>query len=147
MQTRAAGTAFPRIPVFGLGAVLLLAVALAAIGVSPAPDTATAIRSQELIFEDRADGAVTVRVPGHTDPFAVLEPGTNGFARSALRGLARERWREDQGPEVPFRLTAWDDGRLTLDDPTTGRRLDLKAFGPTQAETFARLFVIEGGRR
>lgn len=147
MQARATDRTFPQLPLIGVAAVLVLALVLAWIGTTPVQETATALRSQELIFEDRADGAVTVRVPGRAEPFAVLDPGTNGFARAALRGLARERWREEQGPEVPFRLVAWDDGRLTLDDPATGRRIDLKAFGPTQAEAFARLFVIEGGRR
>ncbi len=146
MQAGTAHRSFPQAPLFGVAAVLVVAIGLAWIGAAPAPQDGVALRSQELIFADRADGAVTVHVPGRQAPIAVLPPGTNGFARAALRGLARERWREEQGPEVPFRLTAWDDGRLTLDDPATGRRLDLKAFGPTQAEAFARLFVIEGGR-
>jgi putative photosynthetic complex assembly protein len=59
--------------------------------------------------------------------------------RGTLRGLARDRRMRDLGPEAPFRLVSWTDGRLTLDDTATGRRLDLLAFGQTQAEAFARL--------
>ena len=53
--------------------------------------------------------------------------------------LARLRHREGVGPDPSFRLTAWRDGRLTLDDPTTGSRLDLEAFGTTNEGAFARL--------
>ena len=41
--------------------------------------------------------------------------------------------------DPPFRLARWSDGRLTLEDPTTGRRIELGAFGPTNAEVFAEL--------
>ena len=62
----------------------------------------------------------------------VVAPGTNGFLRGVLRGLARERKLERSAIEPPFRLTRWADGRLSLEDPATGRRIDdLEAFGPT----------------
>ena len=31
------------------------------------------------------------------------------------------------------------DGGLTIEDGSTGRRIDLQAFGPTNANTFAQL--------
>ena len=37
-------------------------------------------------------------------------------------------------------LNRWSDGRLSLDDPSTGEHVDLEVFGPTNAETFARLW-------
>ncbi len=58
--------------------------------------------------------------------------------RATLRGLARERKRGGLGPETPFRLSTWADGGLRLEDPATGRALDMRAFGQTQAEAFAR---------
>ncbi len=64
----------------------------------------------------------------HT-PFEVVQ-GQNGFLRGTLRGLARARHSEGLDDRTPFHLAAWPDGRLTLDDPATGRRLDLEAFGP-----------------
>jgi len=77
----------------------------------------------------------------------VVAPGTNGFLRGTLRGLARERKRQGIGPEAPFRLTAHDDGRLTLADPATGRRVDLESFGPTNAAVFSQLLVAGGAAR
>ena len=72
----------------------------------------------------------------------VVAPGEDGFLRGTLRGLARDRRMRDIGPAAPFRLALWSDGRLTLDDTATGRRLDLLAFGQTQADAFARLLPI-----
>ena len=36
-------------------------------------------------------------------------------------------------------LTRWADGRLTLNDPSTGHVVALEAFGPDNARAFARL--------
>jgi putative photosynthetic complex assembly protein len=56
-----------------------------------------------------------------------------------VRGLAHDRIRRglDAGP--PFRLSRWADGRLELQDVATGRRIDLRAFGATNRDAFARL--------
>ena len=40
---------------------------------------------------------------------------------------------------APFRLTRYADGRLALDDPSTGAHVELRAFGPTNEAAFARL--------
>ncbi|WP_431281990.1 photosynthetic complex assembly protein PuhC [Humitalea sp. 24SJ18S-53] len=143
MARQATNRSFPQAPLFGVVVLLAVTIGIALLGGARAPDNATALRQRQLVFEDRTDGAVTVREPAAVDAFAVLDPGTNGFIRAALRGMARERMREAQGQEIPFRLVAWDDGRLTLDDPATGRRIDIKAFGHSQAEAFARLLTDE----
>ena len=59
--------------------------------------------------------------------------------RGTLRGLARERKRVGGGPEQAFELIAHADGRLTLRDPVTARRIDLASFGPINASGFAEL--------
>jgi putative photosynthetic complex assembly protein len=77
-------------------------------------------------------------------PISVIAPGTNGFLRATMRGLARQRLREDEGADTPFRLTEWADGRLTLEDPATGRRIEMEAFGETNEAVFARLLTASG---
>ena len=57
------------------------------------------------------------------------------------RGLARERKRKGLGPELPFELIGRADGRLTLADPGTGRRVDLDSFGPDNSAVFASLML------
>ena len=137
---------FPRGVLTAVGTLLgvsILAVSLgrwAEVGTTRVPE-ATLIETRDLHFADRADGAVVAFESDVDAPVAVLAPGTNGFARGVLRGLARERRRSDIGMEPPFRLARWSDGRLTLEDPTTGRRIELGAFGPTNAEVFAALML------
>lgn len=135
-----------------IGAAALVGVAIASALVARLGDIGgtrlaltTPVEVRELRFADRDDGAVVV-IDGPTgivtDAFA---PGTNGFVRGALRGLARERKRQDIGAEPPFRLARWTDGRVTLSDPTTGRVVDLVAFGPTNAAAFTRLLTAQRG--
>jgi putative photosynthetic complex assembly protein len=95
---------------------------------------------RELRFADRADGAVLVTNASDNRPLDVLT-GQNGFLRGTLRGLARARKSEGIGEDAPFRLTAWADGRLTLDDPSTGRHVELEAFGESNEAVFSRLLT------
>jgi putative photosynthetic complex assembly protein len=135
----------PRGAVLGAGSMvltaLLLVVGFRIAGVSPArPEPSAIVASYEVRFEDRQDGAVLIYSEPADRLAHTLEPGTNGFVRGVLRGLARERRAEHVGPTAPFKLTRWADGRLSLDDPSTGRHVDLEVFGPTNAGAFAAIF-------
>ncbi len=100
---------------------------------------AAPVESRMLRFEDRGDGAVTVFDTQENQLIAVLAPGTNGFARGVMRGLARFRKRDDIGTSPSFHLTHWSDGRVSLEDPTTNRTIELEAFGSTNVGVFAKL--------
>ncbi len=101
---------------------------------------AAPVASRDLAFVDRADGAVVIRdVADHDRQLGLLAPGTNGFARGVLRGLARERHRNGLGDDTPFRLTRFANGDLWLTDLATNRQIYLAAFGPTNAGVFAEL--------
>ncbi len=138
---------FPRGALIAAAAMISLALLAAAIGrlsgagaASSVPVVA-ALKSRELRFEDRPDGAVTVYEPGADQVPMVLPPGSNGFVRGVLRGLARDRRSRGIGAGISFRLTEWADGRLTLEDLATGRRIELGSFGATNREAFARLLT------
>ena len=137
---------FPRGALFGALAVVVITVAAAGagrftdLGRSEAPRAAT-VESHDLYFQDRNDGAVEVLDAAKGKVILVLEPGTNGFVRGVMRGLVRDRKLREIGPDTPFQLVRWDDGRLTLDDPATGREIDLGAFGPTNLGAFARILL------
>lgn len=123
-----------------VGASLLLAGVARLSGYQPEqPPPSRVVSSHELTFEDRADGAVLVFE--HAQLVDTLSPGTNGFVRGVLRGLARGRRADGIGHSPPFRLTRWADGRLSLDDPETGRHVDLEVFGPTNAGAFAEILT------
>lgn len=122
----------------GLSLLITGFARVSGIGTSQTPD-AKIVQSRELRFEDRSDGGVSV-YEGRTDRIVdVLAPGTNGFVRGVMRAFARERRREDVGPQPPFLLTRWSDGRLSIEDVATRERIELIAFGQTNFAAFARL--------
>lgn len=95
-------------------------------------------------FEDVSDGSVVIRDAQNMQVLARFPVAEGGFVRGSIRALARERRQEGQGQEAPFRLASWSDGQLTLDDAATGRRIDLTAFGATNAGVFSRLLTAQG---
>jgi len=132
----------PQLAVFTMmGIGLATAIAGRIGGPRPVDDTGSVVVSRDLRFNDREDGAVVV-TDARTEQTVDVLTGEQGFIRSTMRGLARARHSEGLGPAAPFRLTAWTDGRLTLDDATTGRHLELQAFGPLNAVVFARLLNL-----
>ena len=98
-----------------------------------------AVNARDLWFEDRENGAVAVMDGADHHLVSMIEPGTNGFLRSVLRGLVKERRREDFTGPVTFRVTQWADGQLTIEDRDTHRVIELRAFGPTNSGAFSRL--------
>jgi putative photosynthetic complex assembly protein len=124
----------------GLALITTVGARVSGIGTTRMPGAQT-VTVVELRFLDRADGAVVVQQAADGHVIEVLPPGTNGFARGVLRGLARDRRLQHLGAGPPFRLVRWSDGRLSLEDPATGRHVNLEAFGPTNAQVFADLLV------
>jgi putative photosynthetic complex assembly protein len=137
---------YPRAPLFALGGLVLAsvlavsAVRLTGVGAMHVPD-APAVAVREFRFEDRPDGSIVVLDAAGRQLIDTVAPGSNGFLRGTMRGLARERMRQGVSRELPFRMTGRADGKLTLEDPGTGRRVDLGSFGPTNAAVFAHIMA------
>jgi putative photosynthetic complex assembly protein len=100
-----------------------------------------AVESRDLRFEDGKGGAVLVFDARDHQLVDELAPGSNGFIRVVLRGLARERKLGDIGQAPPFRLTRFVNGQLTLTDTSSGKQIDLAAFGSANVGAFARLMT------
>lgn len=143
---------FPRGALFAAAALVGLSLIAAGAGsmgmlrassqrdlVQTAPAT-----SLDLHFVDEADGSVTVHDSASGDVVTTLAPGTNGFVRSVLRGMVRDRRSRGIDKTPPFRLSQWADGTLILEDTATGKRIDLRAFGPTNKEAFAQILHADG---
>lgn len=151
MSEHFANAPFPRWPLAGAALLVvfsLLAVAmvrLTGVGVSHVPDGAS-IMERDFRFEDRPDGSIAV-IDARDGRVVEIVTGANGFLRGTLRSLTRERKRQGMGPEQSFRLIARADGRLTLEDRATGRRVDLESFGPTNAGVFAQMLTASGNRQ
>jgi putative photosynthetic complex assembly protein len=108
---------------------------------------AQVVSSRALVFRDQPDGGVLVVDGQDGSTVTRIAPGEDGFVRGMLRALGRERRLGGADREVPFSLTAWSTGRLTLEDPTSGTALDLAAYGPTNAEAFMRFLDIKENQR
>ncbi len=124
-----------------LGATLLVAIPGHRVPVDPAATGARPVAERALLFADRADGGIAVTDARTGRVIEELPSGTEGFLRGALRGLARDRLRAGHGADAPFRLSAWADGRITLEDSATGVVMELHAFGRGNAEAFLNLMA------
>jgi putative photosynthetic complex assembly protein len=131
------------------GAALLVGFSLLAVTAarllhlhSASAELAVPVRVMHLSFVDRSDGAVEVDDADRGNAtIHVVPPGTNGFLRGVLRGLARARRNEHVGAAPPFTLTRWADGQMTLADPQTGQHISLEVFGPANSRPFAQLLT------
>jgi putative photosynthetic complex assembly protein len=98
-----------------------------------------AIESQSLHFVDLDKGVISVINAHNKKEIIRLQSGEHGFMRSVMRGLAQERKAHGLGPEIPFELTVWEDGLVSLIDPATQRRVELSAFGKDNVAAFTQL--------
>lgn len=144
MATTFQPDSFPKGPLIGAAGIMAIALVaaitprltgLGKVAVSPGVTVAT----HELRFEDAPDGSAIVRDAGDGRVVVRLAAQTNHFVRGTVRGLVRERRREGIGAEPPFRLSRLADGRLTLEDPATRRRIDLDAFGHSNVGAFSAI--------
>lgn len=144
----------PPAAIKAIGVLLAVVLVMAALGrltgvgtVSTAElDGREVVMDRMIVLEgEDTDGTIRVREAGSNRLLAELPDGEGGFIRGASRPLNRERMVAGVPIEAPYRLVRWSDGALTLDDPETGVRLDLFAFGPTNAGAFAALLTADPG--
>ncbi len=131
-----------RMPLLAAGGLVVLSIlgvgAVRWSGMPISTPDAPVVSARLLQFMDRSDGGIDV-TDVSTHRLVETVTGQSGFIRGTLRGLARERHRASIGPAEPFVLLAHSDGRLTLIDPSTARRVDLESFGPTNEAEFVRM--------
>jgi len=137
---------FPQWVLYCAAAIMafsLISVGLIRItGNGPDQKAAAPTLQRSLVFQDHKDGGVRVE-DGVTGETLTVLHGEQGFVRGALRALSRERYSRGIGSAVPFELIARVDGRVTLFDPSTGQRVDLESFGPSNVAEFSRFFAMK----
>lgn len=136
----------PREALMAAAAAILITITIVAVfrigGLEPAAtiaDTDQYLVAHQLKFEDGANGAVLVHEiasDGEKRLIHAVPSGEGGFVRGVLRSLARVRNAQGIGPEPPFILKQLASGTLLLEDPQTGQRIDLQAFGPDNIGAF-----------
>jgi putative photosynthetic complex assembly protein len=142
------GRPFPRAVLIGaallIGFVILAAAMVRVTGVggteTPLPPV---LESRELVFLDDGQGTTQVQIAGEDGTLAELESGVDGFVLGVMRGMVRERKAYEVPLEEPYVISLREGGVLLFEDPLTGRRIDLRAFGPTNTAAFARLLRAE----
>ncbi|SFK66485.1 photosynthetic complex assembly protein PuhC [Methylocapsa palsarum] len=150
MSHQLVARSFPRTPL--IGAALLVASSLCLVAFARLTDIGvmhTALErpaaARDLRFEDSPNGAVIVYDASTGLEIDRLEPGSGGFVRGILRSFARGRRaiQQSAGVQAPFRLSLSANGRLAIQDIMTRTIIELDAFGPTNAEAFARFLTAQ----
>lgn len=131
------------IVLFGTMAIALLLVSLARVNgyTDNTAATAAVVASCDLVFEDLPGGAIHVYNLADGRLLERFERGNGSFVRGVMRSMTRERHSRSIGAEKPFRLSRHSDGALMIRDQATGTEVFLNAFGPSNAEVFARLLA------
>jgi putative photosynthetic complex assembly protein len=94
---------------------------------------------RDLRFADRADGAVVVTDAATGSVVKIIGYGEEGFTRATIRRLAKLRSKAGIGRDMPFTLTKWENGALSLTDPATGESAELQGYGPDHTANFEAL--------
>jgi putative photosynthetic complex assembly protein len=140
-QDSGTGIAVAVIGVLLLTGVLLLGVTRLS-GYQPEGiDSGSAITSTRLGFADLGSGVVRIYDWERGVELQTLAAGEGSFVRGVLRSLVRERRSRGLAGNDPFTLSQYADGSLVLEDPLTNQRIELWAFGPSNAGVFAALLV------
>ncbi len=126
-------------------AILSLALATFArftdVGVLRMPPTPM-VEYRDLAFRDLVERGVEIVDPATgTTLGRIARSEGGGFIQNVLSGMNIDRKRQGASGDAPYRIARHADGRLYLNDPATGRRQTVDAFGATQTAVFARLLA------
>ena len=151
MSEIAADQEIPKGAILGAFALIVFAIVSVSVGRFTGIGTvhfdhASPVQSTSLRFEDRPDGGIAVIAPNSGAVLGIIEPGSDGFIRTVLRSLAFDRQRHHIGSGPAFTLNKWSDRHATLDDPSTGRSVDLVALGKTKMQAVSNLMIMAGGK-
>jgi putative photosynthetic complex assembly protein len=138
---------FPTIALYAAAGIIVITIVAAAVGRyntvnNPAQTTSIQEPVQyyvDLQFSDEADGSVLVKNSANQAVILKIGRGEDAFIRAVLRGFVRDRNVRKLSPKTPFRLYRLVDTRLVIEDLATNKRVNLRAFGPTQQAAFERL--------
>jgi putative photosynthetic complex assembly protein len=100
-----------------------------------------ALESRDLVFQRQANGTMAVSSAGDGSLVTTLPSAEEGFVAMTIKSMTRERRKFNVAETEPYRLTRWQNGRLSLTDPVTGIRIELIAFGSTNITAFAQLLA------
>jgi putative photosynthetic complex assembly protein len=137
-----------------IGAGLLILTTVVGVGIiqfnkhnapSVATESAMPVETRDLRFVDEGDGVSVYG--GHVRVFDAATGAefpqlrdSDGFIRAVLNSLAFERTKRGVSAPPIFELAYWPDNRVTVQDPATGARISLGAFGDRNKAVYLRFF-------
>lgn len=127
-------------------AVSLLVVVSARMGVAPRQTrpVAAAVASYDFrVSAPDSTGMETVLSARNGARVGPLAGRGDDFLPSLVDKLHQERRLKGLADTAPFRLVRFSDGRVSMQDPVTGRELNLESFGSVNEANAARL-IDEG---
>ncbi|MDJ0823677.1 MAG: photosynthetic complex assembly protein PuhC [Paracoccaceae bacterium] len=104
------------------------------------PPVSGVVKEVVLFLEGDMSGAARVLDSTGT-VIADLSPEEGGFVSGVWRVLQRERTNARVDLNGPVRVTATENGRMAIFDPSTGWGADLMGFGQDNAAAFAKLLL------
>ena len=128
--------------------VLLAMLGFWWLGASLAGDTQTSVQkpirgevssSVDITVLDLPDGAVGVFQTQSNALLAKFESGEGSFVRTIFRSLVRDRRVRQVSAPPQFILRSLSDGRVIVEDPSTGSQIELDAFGHINADQFREM--------
>ena len=138
-----AGQVFPKrvaqagLTLVGLSMLFAFVARTTDVGASRVPPSPV-VERVDLRFLDNPAGGVRVET-NEGRIVANYVAGEGGFLRGVMRGFARDRRAHEGGSQESFSLARHADGRLTIEDPVSGRVVELESFGPSNAGLFSNL--------
>ncbi len=137
----------PRILIRGVIALICATLAIATFArvtdrpLESTPPVSPVVAQTSLVLDsDGVSGAVTVTHPDGS-PLVALSAEDGGFIAGVHRVILRERTKHRVALDGPVTLSAFENGRMAITDPSTGWSADLMGFGADNASAFARLLA------
>jgi putative photosynthetic complex assembly protein len=130
----------------GMLAVLAFLLALLAqtTGIGAAKtDHGQAVATYDVTMMEAEDGTVALRSAKDGAVLVGFDRGRGGFLRNSIRAFSLKRRQLNVAPEVPFTVTRWESGHITMTDIGTGHQIPVDAFGPTVTAMFAPLVGVK----
>lgn len=106
---------------------------------APTVVEAPAVAERMLVFEQLDAGEVRVVDAETGAELAHLAEAESGFVLNVLRGFGYARRREGVAADAPYRLVRHGPQRISMEDPSTGRRFRLHAHGQLNMAVFQPL--------
>ena len=95
--------------------------------------------SERIVVRDLANGAVGIFHAESGAAIARYESGQGAFVRTIFRSLVRDRRVQGISAGPVFILYTSGAGDITVEDPSTNSRIQLRAFGEPNAEHFRQM--------